>query len=346
MTGPDDTTYISPTAPSTELQHAESWIGRELDERFVINRYIARGGTGTVFAARDLQLGTDVAIKIMHHNATADVERRFRAEVKVLARLRDPRIIRPLAWGTVSERVYLVTELLNGTPLDVKLRRVGRVPPRRLLSLMIDVCRALTEAHAAGVIHRDLKPGNLFVERSRGGEETCRVLDFGIAKIERDSSLLTAGPVAETDPDLLIGTVNYMSPEQVEGTQVDARSDLYSLGVIMFLGLTGHRPFTGEPVEVLRKHISQPTPAFSDVAPDARIHPELETLVRRLMAKRPEDRPPSAVATRKEMERLLSHPDLERDVQPEGTGRVWVWSAAFVAAFAVVAAGALWFAFD
>jgi len=339
VTGPDDPTFIPTSAPTARgtkpASSGEPWDGRVLDGRFRIERFLASGSTGAVFVAQDLQLQVQVAVKVLHGNATADVERRFRSEVKVLARLRDPRIIRPISWGTVDERVYLVTELLHGTPLDRKLERVGRVPPRRILRLMIDVCRALGEAHAAGVVHRDLKPGNLFVERSRGGDENCRVLDFGIAKVAQNSSLLTEAPAPATDPGLLVGTVSYMSPEQINGGEVDGRCDLYALGIILFFALTGRRPYTGDPVEVLKKHLSSPIPAFSEVAPDLTIHPEVEALVRRLLAKTPEGRPSSAQQARQEIERLLMLSDLDRPGPAKPKRKVAGWLLAAVVAGAV-----------
>jgi serine/threonine-protein kinase len=330
-----------PKLPSARVVAAATslpWEGRRLDGRFRIRRKLAEGGCGVVYVAEDEQFGTEVAVKVLRAQATGEDEQRFRAEAKVLARLRDPRILRPLSWGvTPDERLYLVTELLIGVPFDEELRRCGRIPARRLLQLMVDVTRGLTEAHAAGVVHRDLKPGNLFIEQLRAGDETCRILDFGVAKVAGNSSVLTAGPAVRTDPEVMLGTVVYMSPEQVEGRPVDPRSDLYALGVVLFIALTGRRPFDGDRMEILDQHLHRTPPALAEVAPDLPIHPRLEALVQRLLAKRPDDRPATALQLRDELQALLALPDLESPAARSSSPRVpWSW----VAAGAVAAAAA------
>ena len=163
------------------------WLGRVLEERFEIQRLLATGGMGAVFVAFDRRLEQKVAVKVLPSwelDEGADaVQRRFESEARVLARLRDPRILRPITWGRTSDGgLYFVTELLEGTPLDLEIIERGPLEPVRAVRLLLDVCSALGEAHAAGVVHRDVKPGNIFIQRSRSGEEVARLLDFGVAK--------------------------------------------------------------------------------------------------------------------------------------------------------------------
>ncbi len=278
------------------------WVGQVLEERFVIHRLLACGGMGAVFVADDLRLGQPAAVKVLAVNAPESqlevLRLRFEAEARILARLRDPRILRPLSWGrTERGDLYIVSELLEGVPLDVELIQRGAMAPQRTARLLIDLCAALGEAHAAGVVHRDIKPGNVFLQRSRSGDEVARLLDFGVAK------LLDAGSLAAaTQEGMVVGTPSFMAPEQGRGDPVDGRADLYALGVVAYACLTGRVPFEGTAAEVMVAHAVAPPPAFADRAPGVRIDPKLEQLVRWALEKRPDDRPPTAAALRAALE--------------------------------------------
>lgn len=288
-----------------------SAIGKKLDGgRFEIVRELAQGGMGRVYVAIDHQFGVEVAVKVLSLSqqgpAREELERRFLSEARVLGRLKEPRILKPLAYGRMdSGELYLVSELLEGAPLDAELERVGMLGQERTLHLLIDACRGLGEAHAHGVIHRDLKPGNLFLQLGRSGDETARILDFGIAKVTSTDSALQMGAGPKTRPGMVMGTVPYMAPEQALGEAVGPQTDLYSLGVVAYHCLTGEVPFKGEPAQVLLSHVSKEPPPMGQVRPGLQIEPEFEELVLQMLAKSPADRPLDARSVRERCQRLL-----------------------------------------
>lgn len=262
---------------------------------------------GAVFVAWDVKLQAEVAVKVLPRIEEPEramvLERRFEAEARVLARLSDPRILRPITWGRAeSGELYIVTELLQGRPLDVEIIDNGPLHPLRAARLLLDVCSALGEAHAAGVIHRDIKPGNIFIQRSRTGEEVGRLLDFGVAKVLDE----VRSQAAMTRPGALVGTPAFMAPEQARGGPIDPRADIYSLGVVAYICLTCRTPFDGPPMAMLRAHSTSPVPPFRERAPHLHVDPELERLVFRLLEKEPADRPASATAVRSMLEAWLA----------------------------------------
>jgi len=193
--------------------------------------------------------------------------------------------------------VYLAMELLEGESLGARLRRTPRLPLGTAVRIVREALISLGEAHEKGIIHRDLKPDNLFLARipdlkAGGATETVKLLDFGIAKVVQEERSIDA---LETQAGTVFGTPRYMSPEQAQGKSLDVRSDLYSLGVILFQMLTGRVPFDDdEAVVVMARHIKEQVPKPSEIAPDAYISPVLENIVMRAMAKDPEDRPRNA----------------------------------------------------
>lgn len=319
-----DDTIVRPGVAGSE--GPDPLVGMVLEDRYEVRHLLARGGMGAVYVGHDRRFETAVAVKFLQAvgGDRRDLERRFEAEAKVLARLHDPRILRPLSWGRTPDGVlFLVSELLQGQTLDDALRGAPGMPVPRLVRVLIDTCRGLSEAHGAGVIHRDLKPANLFLQRSRGGGETTRILDFGIAKITQESQLISGDTSAHTTPGFVVGTVAYMSPEQVRGEAVGPESDIYSLGVVAYRALTGRLPFSGEPHAVMMAHVSERPARFVDVDPELQVDDELETLVMSMLAKTPEARPRSASEVARRLERILVAAEphsARRPSMPPGAG--------------------------
>ena len=235
-------------------------------ERFRLTQMLGRGGMGSVWHAIHLGLDVPCAVKFIEgeNSHLPEVKARFEREAKAAAALRSPHVVQILDHGIWDGTPYIAMELLEGEDLGKRLARVGRLQPHELLSIVTQVCRALSKAHAQGIVHRDLKPDNIFIVRD-DDREIAKVLDFGIAK--------AGGPGASsssTRTGAMLGTPYYMSPEQAQGTKaVDARSDLWSLAVIVFEALAGHRPFESEALgDLLMKIIVAPIPTPSQYTLD------------------------------------------------------------------------------
>jgi serine/threonine-protein kinase len=240
--------------------------GLVIAERFRLNRQIGRGGMGSVWHATHLGLDVACAVKFIEGEFAEmpEAQARFQREAKAAAHLRSPHVVQILDHGVWQGTPYLAMELLEGEDLGKRLARVKRLPPRDVCLIVAQVCRALTKAHAAGIVHRDLKPDNVFLVRD-DEREIAKVLDFGIAKAAPG-----ALDFANTKTGAMLGTPYYMSPEQAQGNRaLDARSDLWSLGVIVYQTLTGHLPFESEALgDLLMKIMVAPLPVPTVVAPD------------------------------------------------------------------------------
>ena len=262
-------------------------VGVVLDGRYRVERVVGVGGFGRVYRAQQLNIDAAVAVKVLSFDASqkADQVRRFQNEASIISKLRHPNTLKLVDSGKVPDgRLYIATEFLTGAPLDVVLR-ARSMDPLRVLRLLRQICGSLSEAHAHGVVHRDLKPANIFVEPVTG-QEVAKVLDFGVAKLTQQST--------ETASGTIFGTPTYMSPEQASGETVDARSDLYSVGVIAYEMLTGRPPFRGStPMSLLLKHIQEMPAPPSSLVPDG-LPPAVEAFVMSLLAKSPEQRPHDA----------------------------------------------------
>jgi len=265
---------------------------RTLAGRFHLDVLIGRGGTSSVYAALDTHMRRRVAIKVIHpeHARTEPQRRRIRSEARIAGALDHPNLTPMLDFG--EERTadgetlcFLVMPLLEGRTLT-ELVADGEMPWQRSVSLIRQVLAAVAALHAAGVLHRDLKASNCFVTPCRG-RELLRVLDFGLAKVDRPDlvsvpSRSIAGP--------FVGTLAYAAPEQVLERAVDARADLYAVGMILYYLLTRRLPFTGSDYEILHAVVETPPPPPRALAPWARIPGGLEALVLRALAKDPEER--------------------------------------------------------
>lgn len=280
----------------------DPFLGSVFDGRYELLERVGTGGMGAVYRAVQTNVGRDVAVKVLSLAGleNADALRRFENEARVISQLHHPNTLKLIDFGrTADGRPYLVTEFLRGQPLQ-RLLDAAPKSTRWTLGVLRQVCDALAEAHALGIVHRDLKPENIFVEVINGAE-IVRVLDFGIAKLGQNSHTITG---------TVFGTPVYMSPEQAQGDIVDARSDLYSMGVIAYRCLVGRPPFSGEQaLAILLKHLQEAPVPPRLAAPNADIPLRVEELVLALLAKSPVERPQTALELRDRIDRLLGAPE-------------------------------------
>ena len=281
---------------------------------------LGRGGMGEVYRATHRMLARPAAIKLIRPEVPdaqlATV--RFRREAEAAARLRSPHTVALYDFGVTQEgRLYLVMELLEGITLDMLVRQYGPLPPSRVIHVLRQVCDSLDEAHAEGLVHRDIKPANIHLSRVGREHDFVKVLDFGLVKS------VAGAPLDESHASavgLTPGTPAYMSPEMVNGAEVDGRADLYSLGCVAYYLLTGKLVFEAETaIQTILQHVQQP-PVPPSRRTDVAIPPRLEALVLACLAKRPSDRPASAADLRRALDEI--------DVEPwtEDRAERW-WSA-------------------
>jgi len=262
-----------------------------VDGKYRIEQLLGRGGTAAVFRARDVQRDRLVALKIVGAELFGDPEarRQFQREARIIGRLRHPAIVAVYDVGALADgSAYLVMEFVQGEDLRHLLQREGRLDPQRALPILTTVCAAIEAAHREGVLHRDLKPENILLP---GGDVEAKVLDFGVAKVLDE----VQAPVAEaativTAAGMIVGTPAYMAPEQLRAGPVDARTDVFSLGVIAFEMLTGDLPFGRSSLaEVVLAH-ARAVPTMNGVAAP------LDRAIRSALEPEPDRRPASAQA--------------------------------------------------
>jgi eukaryotic-like serine/threonine-protein kinase len=297
--GSDVRRAIDPAGSSTS-QRIDKWIGRLIDSRYRVLLRIGHGGMGVVYKVEHQRMGKIAAMKVLHQELASDREvvKRFRREAEAVSKLTHPNTVQTFDFGSYDGSLYLVMEYVKGEDLAAILRRDGPFPFGRAATLFIQACGALSEAHELGIVHRDLKPENLLVTRTRGGRDHVKVLDFGLAKLsEREDAAEVTGRGA------IVGTPYYMSPEQIRGEMLDHRSDIYSMGAMLYRIVTGEHPFTAQtPVGVLTKHLTDEVVPPSRRRPDLSIDPRVDDVILRAMAKKREDRYATVDGVREDLE--------------------------------------------
>jgi len=268
-------------------------IGTNVDEDLQLVARVGKGGLGTVYRATHAKLGKDVAVKLMHPSVSADPTsaQRFLREARVTRSVSHENIVQVFDCGrTEAGELYIVMELLEGRTLATMLEGVRHLEPERAVRLIAQVCDGLQYAHDFGLIHRDLKPENIFVTGTESGGETAKILDFGLARDTTSREKLTRAGV-------LCGTPEYVSPEQAHGRELDGRSDIYAIGVVLYELLTGRVPFTGPSMlDVLVAHANEPPAPMAKQRPSSTIPYGVERAVLRALSKAPDDRPKTAHA--------------------------------------------------
>ena len=268
--------------------HENSVLGKLIDGRYRVTGLLAKGGMAKVFRAEQVAMRRRVAIKVVDTSGDRDVDREFRArflrEVDACSRLSHPNTVRVYDHGTWErDQLYLVMEYIQGRTLHEVLR-AGPMPGSRVLGVARQAAMALREAHAHGLVHRDIKPANIMLADEGDGLDFVKVLDFGLVKnVELDDGL--------TGIDGVAGSPSYMSPEQIRGEGIDHRSDIYSLGVVLYNCVKGQPPFTWtNAVGVLWGHLNEPVPPLPATLPALCDYPGLGPVIERCLAKSPGDR--------------------------------------------------------
>lgn len=279
-------------------------VGRTIAGKYQIASVLGSGAMGTIFKAEQTALGKTVVIKVLHRHLLGDPEliQRFHREARAASRLNHPNCVQIMDFGTLDDgALYIAMEFIQGIDLATLLERSHPIDFRRLIHIAKQVCQALDEAHANGVLHRDLKPENIMIEDRRNVRDHVKVVDFGIAKLEENNP--NSRRQFQTRTGIVCGTPEYMSPEQARGQKLDARSDLYAVGVMLYHLTTDQLPFDApSPIEVVTKHISEPPippRMYRSDLPEA-----LEQLILTLLEKDREKRPASALDVQAELERI------------------------------------------
>ncbi len=266
----------------------QAWLGKIVEGRYRVIDLIGRGGMGVVYRVEHVRMGKIAAMKVLHRDLAHDPEvvQRFEREAAAISRLNHPHAVQVFDFGNAQGNLYLVMELVRGLDLARVISRDGPLTWARTAPLLIQILGALTEAHELGIVHRDLKPENVLITRTTRGRDYAKVLDFGLAKLETRGA-----PPATTDKQSIVGTPYVMAPEQIRGDAVDARTDIYALGCLMFEVLTGEHLYTSTTaVGVLTRHLTGEPDAPSMRAPRMGIPPAVDHLCRKALARAPADR--------------------------------------------------------
>ena len=289
---------------------ADPFVGAQLSDRFRIDAKLGAGGYGYVYAGTQLGVDRKVAIKLLRPELCTDEEvtARFMREGLVMCKLRSEHTVTTYDVGRAEDgTMYIVMELLEGRSLKEIIRKESPLRWRRVLDILQQICVALAEAHECGIVHRDLKPANIQVEQRSGKADFIKVLDFGIAKIVEGGRLGMNTVPQLTAKGQTVGTLRYMSPEQLRGHELDGRSDIYTTGVLAYQLLTGQVPFPRAkmPVDLITAQLRSTPDAPSSVQRDAGIPARVDQLLAQMLDKDPEKRPEDAQAVRRICQEIL-----------------------------------------
>lgn len=281
----------------------DTLIGRTISDRYEVHSLIGKGGMGAVYKARQPAVQRDIALKVLLEEFVQNetIVKRFYQEALAASRLNHPNTIKIYDFGQSEDGVlYIAMEYLQGKSLQQVLAQYkSGLPPKRAIYIMRQVCKSLAEAHRAGIIHRDLKPDNIFLTDIQGEQDFVKVLDFGVAKLKeyegKEGTLTQAG--------MIFGTPKYMSPEQARSGELDARSDVYALGVILYELVAGRTPFGGDnPLSILIAHVNEQPKPFEALNPPVEVHPALAAVIFKALAKHPDGRHPDVDSLLGELE--------------------------------------------
>jgi serine/threonine protein kinase len=310
-------TALAPTEPSGQsmamgpadaMDPASSgFIGREVAGRYRILAKLGDGGMGAVYRAEQISLKRIVALKVLRPELSVEpgMVRRFNAEAELAAKLSHPNTVTLFDFGQDADgALFIAMEYLEGRSLRDVLTREGPLAPGRALAICEQVCASLADAHAHGIVHRDLKPDNVMLAQRGRQADVVRVVDFGIAKLRDEQGDVTARPMTRAGD--LLGTPQYMAPEQIRGETVDARTDVYALGAMLYEMVTGRLPFEGPSLmAILSKHLTEMPMPPRDRRPDLRMSPALSQLIMDALQKDPAQRPPTMDAFADRLARLV-----------------------------------------
>lgn len=279
-----------------EAEPPDALVGQQVDQRYRVEALLATGGMGSVYRAEQIFIGRKVALKVLHplYQASPAIVERFRREAQLAVQLKAKNVVEVLDFGRTSDgRFYLAMELLEGESLQDVLAREGRLAPARAVALLRQLLEGLEAVHAAGVVHRDLKPENLWLVPTPGGEQ-LKIIDFGIAKLTD-----LPGGTSRTQVGLVMGTPEFIAPEQAAGKPVDARADLYAVGLIAWIALCGRHPFpTADLQALMRAQAFAKVPRITEASPELGACPRLVEAIERATAKNPAERIASAAELR------------------------------------------------
>jgi eukaryotic-like serine/threonine-protein kinase len=273
-------------------------IGTDVDNgEYRIVERIGVGGMGSVYKAEQPSMNRLVAIKVLHPRFASreDLVSRFRREARAMSQLSHPNTARVYKFGQLPDgAAYFVMDYMEGKNLAHVVRAEGPMEVERAINIMIQVCGALDEAHRAGIIHRDLKPENIFLTQQGGTSDFPKVLDFGLAKVSEKQ--MGRGSMMLTQQGMVFGTPEFMSPEQTQGETLDRRSDIYSLGLILYELLTGKLPFDAEkPIDIMRAHVQDTAIPLNQRVAGKRFSSDLEKAIAKALEKKRDDRYATAV---------------------------------------------------
>jgi serine/threonine-protein kinase len=298
---------------STNLFNSnDPYVGTTLNNRFVVESKLGEGGFGAVY--KGVQQGSNrvVALKLLHPEMTRDknVVERFRLEGQVLCSLKDAHTVTTYDFDQTEDgTLYIAMELLEGRSLHDVFAKEAPVPWQRMLKILSEMCSSLGEAHAMGIVHRDLKPENVHLEKRSGNDEFVKILDFGIAKMLRGDGIGGTGGPQLTATGQTLGTLEYMSPEQLMGKDLDGRSDIYGLGVLAYELMTGRLPFPDAvgPAMLISAQLKKVPESPSTAYPGGRFPRDVDAMILKMLQKMRDDRFVDVAALRQECLRILAN---------------------------------------